>query len=245
MAIDPQQILSVLDDCARRFTFPMLDNGYVYLAATRLSLYRASEEWAMVIEVFGYSPRASLPDTAIYTFASTICNRDIPKGYGTQEVSNLLAFNPNNDFRPVFPMEPGDWQEDLDLVAAGQSRKITLRGSEQTNPSLDEYEQRGIKLESPPRVQIFELCRYLAEVARDLVLATADERRMSVLPAMMQILQLEEWHQPNVVDPEERPSRSQTFQQLARVLATGNTEIYQPSQPPNTHWRNWPDGGSL
>ena len=91
MSIDPQQILGVLDQCAERFTFPMLDNGYVYLAATRLSLYRASEEWAMVIEVFGYSPRESLPDIAIYTFASTIWNRDIPKSYGPQETTNLLA----------------------------------------------------------------------------------------------------------------------------------------------------------
>jgi hypothetical protein len=245
MSIDPQQILGVLDQCAERFTFPMLDNGYVYLAATRLSLYRASEEWAMVIEVFGYSPRESLPDIAIYTFASTIWNRDIPKSYGPQETTNLLALNPNNDFRPVFPIAPGDWQDDLDFVAASQPGEIILRGHGQPNPSLDEYAQRGITLESPPRVQIFELCRYLAEVARDSVLATQEERRMSVLPAMTQILQLEEWHHPNVVDREARPSRSQTFQQLARVLATGITELYQPSQPPNTHWRNWPDGGSL
>ena len=31
-------MLEVLDACARVFTFPMLDNGYVYLAATRLSV---------------------------------------------------------------------------------------------------------------------------------------------------------------------------------------------------------------
>ena len=29
-------ILSVLDRCCDTYTFPMLDNGYVYLAATRL-----------------------------------------------------------------------------------------------------------------------------------------------------------------------------------------------------------------
>ncbi|MDS0860972.1 hypothetical protein NUV25_25000 [Burkholderia pseudomultivorans] len=39
MTIDGQSILSVLDDCCEQFSFPMLDNGYVYLAATRLSLY--------------------------------------------------------------------------------------------------------------------------------------------------------------------------------------------------------------
>jgi hypothetical protein len=77
MPIEAEHILSVLDRCCDAFTFPMLDNGYVYLAATRLSLYRTASDWAMVIEVFGYSPRAWLPDTHIYTFASTLCNRGL------------------------------------------------------------------------------------------------------------------------------------------------------------------------
>ena len=70
------------------------------------------------------------------------------------------------------------------------------------------------------------------------------ERRMGVLPGMKSILQLEEWHHPNVVE-DDRPSGSETFRQLAQVLATGDAGLYQPSLPPNTHWRNWPDGGQL
>ena len=69
-------ILRVLDRCCDDFTFPMLDNGYVYLSATRLSLHRSLEDWAMVIEVFGFSPRADLPDTFIYTFASKLRDRN-------------------------------------------------------------------------------------------------------------------------------------------------------------------------
>lgn len=53
------------------------------------------------------------------------------------------------------------------------------------------------------------------------------------------------WHHPNVVDPAEVPSGSETFQQLAQVLETGDVGHYHPAQAPNTHWRNWPDGGSL
>jgi hypothetical protein len=68
---------------------------------------------------------------------------------------------------------------------------------------------------------------------------------MSVLPEMMQILQLEEWHHPNVVDEKELPSVSETFQQLAQVLASGDVRAYRPKQAPNTHWRNWPEGGRL
>jgi hypothetical protein len=49
------EILRILDSCCDAYTFPMLDNGYVYLAATRLSLFRSPRDWAMVIEVFGFS----------------------------------------------------------------------------------------------------------------------------------------------------------------------------------------------
>jgi hypothetical protein len=94
-------------------------------------------------------------------------------------------------------------------------------------------------------VQVFELCRFLAGVAREQVLATPKERRISVLPEMEQVLQLEEWNHPNLVDEEERPSGSETFRQLAQVLATGNARQYQPLRPPITHGGMWPDGGRL
>jgi hypothetical protein len=126
------------------------------------------------------------------------------------------------------------------LLYAARTRNEALQ-----LPSSDEYKQREIELEEPPRVRVFELCRFLANVGRELVLATAQERRISVLPDMTQIVQLEDWHHPNVVDHADRPRGSETFQQLAQVLTTGEVAIYHPSQPPNTHWRNWPDGGNL
>jgi len=55
-----EDVLAILDQCSAKFTFPMLDNGYVYLAATRLSLHRTEADWGMVIEAFGYSPRAGI-----------------------------------------------------------------------------------------------------------------------------------------------------------------------------------------
>jgi hypothetical protein len=103
-------ILAILDDNAESFTFPMLDNGYVYLAATRLSLFRSEVDWGLAIEVFGFSPRAYLPDTTIYTFASCLHDRDTPEKYTTREAyQHYLANNRNNEFRPVYPLEEGPW----------------------------------------------------------------------------------------------------------------------------------------
>ncbi len=247
MTINAVDILSILDRCCDACTFPMLDNSYIYLAATRLSLFRSKVDWAIVIEVFGFSPRAGLPDTCIQTFASHLHDRNSLDNYVSREAyENYLAYNPHNESRCVGPIQPGDWQdeEDLKFVADG-SNEVFVREKAIELPSVNEYTRCGINLEQSSRVQVFELCRFLAGFRRDQVLATPQERRASILPNLEQILQLEEWHHPNVVDQDERPSGSETFQQIAKVLATGNVDFYHPSQPPNTHWRNWPEGGSL
>lgn len=241
-----EAILSVLDRCCGSYTFPMLDNGYVYLAGTRLSLYRSATDWAMVIEVFGFSPRSGLPDTHIHAFASRLHDRDPPEKYVSREAyENYLVNNPHNESRFVFPIDEGAWQdpEDGELVAEG-ANEVVVRGQALTLPGLETYERHGVELERPPRVHVFELCRFLAGIAREQVLAAPQERRVSVSPDLSQILQLEEWHHPNVAAGE-CPSGSETFRQLAQVLATGDVRLYRPSRPPNTDWRNWPEGGKL
>jgi hypothetical protein len=238
------QILAILDRCCDAFTFPMLDNGYVYLAATRLSLFRSSEDWAMVIEVFGFSPRSGLPDTHIHTFASNIHNRRSLQDYVSQEAhEHYLANNPNNESHFVHPIEEGDWL-DGELVADGATL-LTLRGRSIAMPSRAAYQSAGVVLQAPPRVELFELCRVLAHEARDAVLATPRECRINVPAELQLLLTLDEWAHPDFVDDTERPSGSTTFQQLARVLVSGDINEYHPAEAPNTHWSNWPEGGTL
>jgi len=247
MLCDPEETLAILDRCCDVFTFPMLDSGYIYLAGTRLSLYRSMQDWAIVIEVFGFSPRAGLPDTCIQTFASRLHERNPPENYVNRAAyENYIAHNPHNDSRFIYPVHAGPWQdtENGEFVAKG-ANEVFVRNHAIPLPALDLYAQHGIELEQRPRVQVFELCRFLADAAREQVFATPQERLVSVLPEMKQILQLEEWHHPNVVDDDVRPSGSETFQQLGHVLATGEVKHYRPSRAPNTNWRNWPAGGSL
>jgi hypothetical protein len=246
-SIDPDFILSVLDQCCDDYTFPMLDNGYRYLAATRLSLFRSAVDWAVVIEVFGYSVRAGLPDTHICTFASRLHKRDAVSDYVNPEAhQQYLLAHPHNEARFIHPIQQGTWQatDDSTYISA-TAKQVTVRQKHVRIPKLEEYAQYEIELEEAPQVQVFELCRYLAVVERDLVLATPDEQRASILPNMTKLLQLEEWNHPNVVDEEERPSGSNTFQQLATVLATGAVKHYRPKETANTPWRHWPEGGRL
>jgi hypothetical protein len=130
------------------------------------------------------------------------------------------------------------------LVREG-AEQVLVRGRTVALPGQEAYPGLGIEPEETPRVNVFELCRCVADKERAAMLATPEELRQMIKPSMDLILQLNEWNHPDVVDDSERPSGSETFQQLARVLVTGDKSKYAPTNPSNTHWSNWPDGGTL
>jgi hypothetical protein len=236
------QILDVLDDACRRNCFPVLDNGYVFPAATRLSLYRSPDDWAMTIEVFGFSPRARMPDTGIYTFGSRIERTKTPANYVTPEAfDSYVAANPHNEMTFVHPIDALDIGEKEEVL---ENSSLVLRGTELPVPTLAEIAAAGITPSEPPHVMVFELCRWLAADDRDLVLAANAERRQNIPYALQQIFWLEEWNHPDIAGGK-LASNSQAFRQLAAVLETGALTHYRPTVPPNTHWSNWPEGGAL
>jgi hypothetical protein len=240
------QILSVLEQCCENFTFPMLDNGYVYPAASRLGLYRSAEDWAITIEVFGFSPRSGIPDIHIYTFGSRLLrSRGEDDFVSPAAHSAYLTNNPNNESVFVYPIDEGDWQDldDSDLLAdAGHT--VSVRGKSLPIPSRREYAEQGIALQDESRVYVFELCRLLAASNRESVLASQAERRVSIPPQLEQILLLDDWHHPDLAGGEAM-GNSATFESLANALAAGDASKYRPTMPPNTHWRHWPEAGTL
>jgi len=235
-------VLDVLDSCAKDFTFPMLDNGYVYLAATRLSAYKSERDWALVIEIFGFSPRAGSPDLTIYTFGSQLSNRS--KSFVSDEArQKYLAANPNNESRSVFPIENDDWQDAEILEYAVSEASVNLRGTRIQVPGSQILRSVNIHPEED-RPLTFEVCRYLSHHHRDLVLATEVERRHNIPAELEQVLLLEDWIHPDLADGE-LPGQTLTFQQIQDVLISGEIGKYEPPETGNTHWKNWPEGGIL
>jgi len=225
----------------------MLDNGYLYLAATRLSLYASAGDWAMVFEIFGYSPRAGHPDLMITTFTSrpvrTRTATDFVSGDAYRE---YLRLNANVEQSCFFPIEDDTWIDpEVGERVAEYSTSLILRGDRIPLPTPADYDDAGVLLEEPPRPLVSELARALAFRHRAAVLATEEERRTNLVPELQPLVVLEDWHHPDVVDSEALPSRTETFRQLAAVLSSGDPAHYHSTEPPNTHWSNWPDGGTL
>jgi hypothetical protein len=58
------------------------------------------------------------------------------------------------------------------------------------------------------------------------------------------LLNLDQWYHPDLAG-DEMPSGNETFQLIAKVLCSGDPSHYKPTNKPNTHWSNWPAGGTL
>jgi len=229
------QILQQLDACAGSFTFPMLDNGYVYLGDTRLTAYRDEARWALVIEVLGYGTREGGHDgvnNALYCFGNCL------------ERSPGLA---NEDFLAVTGDGPEGptFVEEFGVQVRAEAQSILIRGRRvDLDLSSEKLAEQGIELVEPPEITGADLLRSLLPQHRADLLATDAELRARVPADLPQILRLDQWHHPDVAGSE-LPSASPTFRMIADVLVSGDPTRYQPSAPPNTHWSHWPEGGTL
>ena len=239
-----EPVLEILDDCARAFTFPMLDNGYFYLAAARLSAFCDNEDWALVIETFGFSPREGHPSLTIQTYGSKLTNRPTEEDYINLEAfENYQSNNPNNENKIFWPIENDDWMDSEFLENVKDVGSLKFRGREIPLPQLVDYRTESIVLEED-RPLTFELCRYLATKYRSSMLGTEAEKRFNVPNGLRPILTLDDWHHPDLA-LEELPSQLESFQQLQKVLLTGDPSHYTQPREGNTHWSNWPEGGTL
>jgi hypothetical protein len=235
MAKLSQEILKQLDNCAKDFGFPMLDNGYVYLADTRMSVFASQRNWAIIIEVLGYNPRAWKTggfDNCLYCFGNFLsCKIGM-------ENSNFL-----------FPISDGIsaslFTEDEPEVINPLAKDVKVR--ENLIPittDLDDYARNGIILESPSSIRAFEFLRLLTITHRDLLLATKAELRERLIGDIPLMLQVNEWNHPDIVSGK-KPSENETFILIAKMIDKLDINIYRPSKTPNTHWSNWKDSGTL
>lgn len=230
-----EEILAQLDHAAESWSFPMLDNGYAYPADVRLTAYRDASRWALIIETVNQSPRGGGHGgtcDVLHVFGNCIHGEPGPT---------------NDDFisRTGDPPEGEVYSEECDWVLNTHAGMIRIREVLVPYDLGEEVMKRkGIIPAEQGRLSAIDLLRSLLPEHRALFLANEEEKRTRLPIDLPEILCLDEWHHPDLAGGE-LPSGSETFQMLAEVLRTGEIELYKPSKAPNTHWRNWPDGGAL
>ncbi|WP_370425301.1 DUF7003 family protein [Tenacibaculum dicentrarchi] len=230
-----KDILKQLDKCAEGFTFPMLDNGYVYPIHSKLSAYRDEKRWVLIIEVIGFNYRGGGHDgisNCLHIFGNCIDTEP-----GTDN-SIFLYFTDNS---PEFPTFDEEYLESLNPDA--KTMLLRDKGIE-INHNREFYLNKGIELEENDKIFIWEFLRGLEPEYNKEFEATEKEIRERIPADLPQIMELNKWNHPDCADSE-IPSNNETFKQIAKVLETGQNKYYKPIEKHNNHWKNWPEGGAL
>ena len=240
-----RDILAILDDEAKNFTFPMLDNGYVYLAAARLSLYRSSSDWAMVFEIFGYSPRAGDPHCAITTIASRLtCLKTAAEFVSHDAYSSYMKSRVHCEQRFISPIRnDAIYDENYKEYVSADATHVNLRDQKIVMPDATGMAEAGI-VQEEDKLLVFELSRYLAYKHRELVLAKDAERTANLPEGVELLARFDDWYHPDLVNSE-WPGDTLSFRAMAAMLAGEQYDENAVIANGNTHWSNWPDGGTL
>ena len=240
-----REILAILDREAENFIFPMLDNGYVYPAAARMSLYRSEKDWALVFEICGYSPRSGAPDCVVTTIAGDPANRRTASEYVSPEAYLAYLDHSRHHAQDFITLIEDDAVFDADCIeyVSSETREVTVRGRSFPIPDAQTLAAAGI-LQAEDRLLVHELTRYLAHEHRDLMLATENERTAHVPHGVTLLRTYDDWHHPDLAAGE-LPSSTESFRAVAAMLAGDPVDENAIVRLGNTHWKNWPEGGSL
>jgi hypothetical protein len=226
------QILDHWDRC-RTSAFPIMDHPDNFLAATRLTGFSDGNLWALTIEQLVFATAASGYQQFrnwVYSYGNCLGG---PPGISSHDA-----------IHPISEGEDGDLFEDVFFARSGVTT-IRIRGHlTRFDATQEGFRKRRLELAMPPRIAGWDLLRLLALDHRSALLATDAERRRRLLAPVPKLLELDQWHHPDVLAGE-KPSDTKCFRALAAALAAADAGFYQPIELPNTDWQNWPGGGMV
>lgn len=230
-----KDILEQLDSCASIFQFPVLDNGYAYLAGTNLTAFCDTNRWAIIIETICFNYRAGGHNgivNCLYIFGN--CLQFSP---GMQN-SNFLYLTDNFENVNTFD------DDELFYLNPESSNFLLRNVKTPISHNRQEYSFNGISLENADKIKAFEFLRLLDKKYHEKLVATEDEIRMRIPSDIPQILKMRDWFHPDISSGE-IPSENETFKLIATVLETERQDLFKPTKESNTFWGNWPESGTL
>lgn len=223
-----------------------LEHGYCKTASSKIHLYANAENWAIVFEKAGYQKRAFCADIEL-TYAGNCISYPtahiMNRAYITNTVQVTLI--EEEEYERI-ENRHGDEEETFELIGKDVT-EIRIRDKKIPfhNDYLS-YEAAGVRVReynNPDKLAGFaDILRYLNETAPDLISATEDDIRKHIPRDLPKLMTLEQFHYSSWYDKDTTPDKQETFQLIAKVLATRDTAYWKPFEEPNNHWSNWESG---
>ena len=229
-----KEILAYLDRC----DFPMLDNGYYYHVDQQLSVLQDNSEWVMILQILAFNNHeldVNGVTTIVYTYGSFIEE--------SEALTDKSFYKKASNHEIDFLVEE---TEMFDSYLNPKAKHISV--NDQLVPIEHDrikYREKGIELEDDEKIRPWEYLRFIAPKYAEKFWINREELREKIPLNMKEIITLKNWNHPDNI--ETGPSDMDTFQILARMLYEEDyekVEILQ-NEPGNTHWKNWPMGGTL
>lgn len=236
-----KDILNCLDRAAANLDFPGFNGMNIDMATARLTGFCNDDDWALTIEelVSWYGLNGVEPVLVISAFGSRILIQEpftiyYPIDYRLNEIEDQEKI-----FKDISTAEiiSGESFKIEDEVKISESKLVVIRG-EKIIINYSQIEKQSLKKDN----FYFDLMIHLANNYRTKILATETEFREIVPPELSQIIQLDNWHHPDVYNPNSEfyiPSKAKSMQMIAEVLVSGNSELYKPCEQSNVDWRKW------
>ncbi len=140
-------------------------------------------------------------------------------------VGNCVQGRQDFDSDRIFMTGQIQYDELLDIYRVNVRNKSVAITELEITPHPDLYADRE-----------FDIAIALLSDYREELLASTDEYEKFIPEGLIEVLRLDEWHHPDWGCP---PSQTESFQLIAEVLFTGNSNLYTSPQRSNTNWHFW------
>jgi hypothetical protein len=234
-AITANEILQELDRDQSRSEIMSLDNGYLYPVLARMSVFLDGGRWAIVFDQFAcnnhYEGHASIQ---FWTIAHGNC-LTLPSGSGI-----VQALPSSNG-----PEGPTFIKTEMGAFLSPSARSFRFRGMLfGVSHDLKAYENAGVILQDPPRIEAFEVMRLSSVMYPGVFYATEEQVRSRICSDIPLVLRLYGWQHPDL-GAGETMSQSPSIRAVAGFMEAGGTGPFIDPGIDNVHWKNWPAGGNL
>lgn len=224
-----------------------LEHGYFNTANSKIHLYADELNWAIVFETNGYQNRGCNAQIQLIYIGNCIKYEKTEYPERTN-LSNffIIGLISEEEFKRV-ENKTGTDMEQFELISPDADSILVRNEKVSIEKDKTKYAEKSITFrdyKNPNNLIAYkDLVRYLSETEKKLMSATEDEIKEHIPSDIPKLMTIESFHYKSMYEPENLPSTYETFQQIAKVLTTKDTNQWSPTLKANNHWSNWKSGG--